>query len=57
MNETEIELSIGETVQLGEISVTIVDVDGDAIRFQIESPADQPERSVRFDMRRWLPPR
>lgn len=57
MNETEVELSIGETVQLGEISVTVVDVDGDAIRFQIETPTDLPESSVRFDMRRWLPPR
>jgi hypothetical protein len=57
VNDTEIELSIGETVQVGDVSVTILDVDGEAIRFRIEPPLDLPESSIRFDMRRWLPPR
>ena len=57
MNETEIELSLGETVQIGDVSVTILDRDGEAIRLRIEPPPDLPESSIRFDMRRWLPPR
>ena len=57
MNDTDIELSIGETVLVGEISVTILDIEGDEIRFRIDPPPEQPESSIRFDMRRWLPPR
>jgi hypothetical protein len=55
--ETEVELTVGETVQVGELAVTILDIDGDAIHFRIDPPHDQAESSIRFDMRRWLPPR
>jgi len=55
VNETEVELSIGETVLVGEVAVTILDVEGDAIRFSVEPPANSPDPSVAFDMRRWLP--
>jgi hypothetical protein len=57
VNETEVELSVGETVKVGELAVTILEIDGDAIQFRIDPPHDQPESSIRFDMRRWLPPR
>lgn len=57
MNDTEMELCIGDTVQVGDVSVTILDVDGDSIRFRIDSPQEEPESSVRLDMKRWLPPR
>ncbi|MBL8852293.1 MAG: hypothetical protein JNG89_21655 [Planctomycetaceae bacterium] len=57
MNDTDIELSIGETVLVGEVSVTILDVEGDQIHFRIDPPPEHPNPSVGFDMRRWMPPR
>ena len=57
MNDTDIELSIGETVLVGDISLTILDVDGDQIHFRIDPPPEQSKAPVRFDMRRWMPPR
>ena len=57
MNKTEVELTVGETVQLGDVTVTIVDIDENEIHFRIESPQDQADPAVGLDMRRWLPPR
>jgi hypothetical protein len=57
VNKTEVELTVGETVHLGDVAVTIVDIDENAIHFRIESPHDQADPSIGFDMRRWLPPR
>ena len=57
MNKTEVELTVGETVQLGDVTVTIVDIDENEIHFRIESPQDQADAAVGLDMRRWLPPR
>jgi len=51
VQETEIEVSIGETVQVGEMDVTILDVEGDLIHFQIEPPAGQSELPVRYEVR------
>jgi hypothetical protein len=36
--ESELELQIGESVFIGDIRLTILDVDGDEIFFQIERP-------------------
>jgi hypothetical protein len=57
VNKTEVELTVGETVQVGDVTVTILDIDDDVIHFRVEPPHDQPEPSIGFDMRRWLPPR
>ena len=60
VNESEVELSSGETVQIGDYSVTILDVDGDVIHFRIDSPDDGEHvaGSVSgLDMRRWIRPR
>jgi len=57
VNETEVELTVGETVQVGDVAVTILDIDGDAVHFRVEPPHDHADPSIRFDMRRWLPPR
>lgn len=60
MNESEVELSAGETVQIGDYSVTIVDVDGDRIHFRIDSADDcghDAAGGAGFDMRRWIRPR
>lgn len=57
MYETEVELAVGQTVQVGEVAVTILDIDGDAIRVRIDPSLEQAELSTGLDMRRWLPPR
>lgn len=60
VNESEVELSSGETVQIGDHSVTILEVDGDVIHFRIDSPDEgsQATGSVSgLDMRRWIRPR
>ena len=57
MNKTEVELAIGETVHLGDVVVTIVDIDENAIHFRIESPQDQLDPSIGIELRRSLPPR
>lgn len=57
MIESEVELSVGETVQIGDLSVTVLDVTGDEIRFRVDFPEEQAEPSVGLDMRRWLRPR
>jgi hypothetical protein len=40
VNDSQIELSIGETFYIGGYAVTVLDIDGDEIRFRIESPED-----------------
>lgn len=60
VNESEVELSLGETVQIGDYSVTILDVDGDTIHIRIDSSEDGEhvaEGVSGFDMRRWIRPR
>jgi len=57
VNKTELELAIGETVHLGDVAVTIVDIDENEIHFRIEPPQDPADPAVGLDMRRWLPPR
>lgn len=60
MNESEVELSPGETVQIGDYSVTILEVDGDEIHFRIDSPDEgghAASGATGFDMRRWIRPR
>lgn len=51
MHETEIEVAIGETVLIGDLEVTIVDVDDDATQIRIEPPPGHAELPVRFNMR------
>jgi hypothetical protein len=34
----ELELFVGETLQVGDVRITVVDIDGDEICFQIERP-------------------
>lgn len=36
MNESEVELGVGETIQVGDIIVTIIDIEGSDIHFRIE---------------------
>jgi hypothetical protein len=57
VNKTEVELTVGETVHVGDVAVTILDIDENSIHFRIEPPPDQADPSIGFDMRRWLPPR
>jgi len=41
VNESQIELSIGETFYVGGYAVTVLDIEGDEIRFRIDSPEDE----------------
>lgn len=36
MQEQEIELSIGDSLQIGEHTVTVVDVEGDKVSFRVD---------------------
>lgn len=40
MQEYQIELRIGETLQLGQYAVTVVDIDGDNFCFMIDGGDD-----------------
>ena len=41
MREYELELAVGDVVQIGEMTVTVVDIDGPDVSFRIDSsPAD-----------------
>ncbi|MEX0702718.1 MAG: hypothetical protein WD069_11550 [Planctomycetales bacterium] len=41
MKEHELELSIGEVLQIGEYTVTIVDIEGAEVGFRIDSLDDE----------------
>lgn len=43
MNECEIDVSVGETLCLGEINVTILGIENGEIHFRIESAEDAEE--------------
>ena len=47
MNECEIEVSVGETLCLGEINVTILDIENGEIHFRIESAME--DSNAEFD--------
>ncbi len=42
MDKHEIEVIVGETLQLGDYFVTILDVEGDEIRIRIDSEDGEP---------------
>ena len=41
VQEHVVELLVGESVQVGEFVVTVIDVDGGEISFRIDSPQDE----------------
>ncbi|MEX0717374.1 MAG: hypothetical protein WD066_12340 [Planctomycetaceae bacterium] len=43
MKDHELELSIGEILQVGEYTVTVVDIDGAEVGFRIDSLEEQGE--------------
>ncbi|WP_437194561.1 hypothetical protein [Planctomicrobium sp. SH527] len=45
MQEYQIELRVGETLQLGQYAVTVVDIDGDNFCFLIDGGDDHGEFS------------
>ncbi len=38
MQEQEIELAVGEVVQIGRYTVTVIDIDGTEVSFRIDLP-------------------
>jgi hypothetical protein len=49
VNECEIDISVGETLCLGDINVTILDIENGEIHFRIESAIEDSECDVEFD--------
>ncbi|MFG0331876.1 MAG: hypothetical protein ACF8TS_00815 [Maioricimonas sp. JB049] len=43
MSEREIEVTIGETIQVGNVMVTVVDVEDEEIRFHVEDGGSELE--------------
>lgn len=40
MQEYEIELSIGDVLQVGDCTVTVIDIDGPEVSFRVDSSED-----------------
>jgi hypothetical protein len=51
VQETEIDLAIGETLRIGELDLTIVDVEEGEIQLQIEPLGGHAESPLKFVMR------
>ncbi len=45
MQQHLIELSVGETLQVGQYTVTLLDIDGDALSIEIEGFDDHGDRA------------
>jgi hypothetical protein len=46
VQEQEIELSIGDSIQIGQHTVTVIDIEGTEVCFRIEHEEEQEEISV-----------
>lgn len=46
MQEQEIELSIGDSLQIGEHTMTIVDIEGDKVTFRVDHEEDFHQVSI-----------
>lgn len=42
----EVELCVGETLRIGQYRVTVVEIDGDEIVFQVDDPETGPPAQV-----------
>lgn len=49
MNESEVDVSVGETLCLGEFSVTILGIEEDEIHFCIDSTGEENEPDPEFE--------
>ncbi|REJ73766.1 MAG: hypothetical protein DWQ34_08110 [Planctomycetota bacterium] len=56
VNATQLDLSIGETVRVGEYLVTVEDIEGEEIRLKVDS-LDGPFEIQEEPQREPLPPR
>ena len=57
VNESQLDLSVGETLRIGEYLVTIEDIHGDEIQFHIDSLDGPIDVEEDFPPRDSLPPR
>ena len=46
MNEYEVELSVGDVLQVGDYTVTVMEIDGLEFRFRIDEPGEEVALSV-----------
>jgi hypothetical protein len=45
MSLHELELTVGDVVQIGEYTVTVIDLDNDEVTFRIQEPVTEEEPS------------
>lgn len=57
MKDHELELSIGEVLQVGDYTVTVVDIDGVEVGFRIDSMEEEGETVFAGDAEAVFPPR
>lgn len=50
MIEHEVELSVGQILQIGELTVTILDIDGDQVHLQIDNDGTSEPEDAHRDM-------
>lgn len=41
MREYEFELSVGDVIEMGEYTMTVIDIDGEEVSFRLDSPFDE----------------
>lgn len=46
MFEQQVELEVGQVLQVGEVLLTILDIDGESIHVQIDSDDDQLDEAI-----------
>ena len=56
VNDSQIELSVGETFYIAGYAVTVLDIDGDDIRFRIDAPDDDDTGAYPSDLERMFRP-
>lgn len=58
MQEYELELAVGDAVQIGDCIVTVVDIEGTDISFRIDTPeSDDAEAFLASSISPFRPPR
>ncbi len=58
MQELSFELSIGDTVQIGELQLTLIEIEGDELHFDLEGDSEEFGKPQTGDQKLdFLPPR
>lgn len=55
MYERQVELSVGQTLQVGDVLLTIVDIEGNEIHFRLDEGSDETDAGQRRELVLALP--